>query len=108
MLTRESYVAVLDEQVAGFSDVSAEGYIDMLFVSPRFARQGVAREMLTFLEARARHLSASRLYANVSVTARPLFESLGFRALKEQHPVRDGVALTNFLMVKILDRTEQD
>ncbi|MDR2997044.1 MAG: GNAT family N-acetyltransferase, partial [Microbacterium sp.] len=34
-------VAVVDGRVAGFSDVSAEGYIDMMFVSPAFTRRGV-------------------------------------------------------------------
>ena len=102
MLARESYVALIDEQVAGFSDVSADGYIDMMFVSPRFARRGVASELLTILELRARKMSASRLSSNVSITARPFFESLGFHAVDEQHPVAGGVVMTNFLMTKEL------
>ncbi|MGM7668699.1 GNAT family N-acetyltransferase [Microbacterium sp. A93] len=61
MHARENYVALGGEQVAGISDVSADCYIDMMFVSPRFARQGVARELLTFLELLARKMSASRL-----------------------------------------------
>lgn len=102
MLARESYVALISEQLAGFSDVSADGYIDMMFVSPRFARQGVARELLTFLELRARKMSAGRLSSNVSITARPLFESLGFHVVDEQHPVTGGVVMTNFRMLKEL------
>lgn len=102
MLARESFVALIGEQLAGFSDVSADGYIDMMFVSPRFARRRVASELLIFLELRARKLSASRLSSNVSTTARPLFESLGFHVVKEQHPVTEGVVMTNFLMIKEL------
>ncbi|GAA4761546.1 GNAT family N-acetyltransferase [Citricoccus nitrophenolicus] len=103
MLARESYVALLGEQAAGFSDVSAEGYIDMLFVSPRFARRGVARQLLTFLELRARGMSASQLSSNVSITARPFFETLGFHVVAEQHPVTGGVVMTNFHMIKELN-----
>jgi len=33
-MRRSSYVAVHDGEIAGFSDVSDEGYIDMMFVSP--------------------------------------------------------------------------
>ena len=102
MRARESYVALVDEQVAGFSDVSPGGYIDMMYVSPRFARRGVASELLAFLELRARQMSARRLSSNVSITARPLFESLGFHVVKEQHPLTGGVVLTNFLMIKDL------
>lgn len=38
MGSRNSYVAVLDQQIVGFSDVNADDYIDMIFVSRRRAR----------------------------------------------------------------------
>lgn len=103
MLARESYVAFVGDQAAGFSDVSADGYIDMMFVSPRFARSGVARELITFLELRARGSSARQLSSNVSITARPFFEAVGFRVVAEQHPVTGGVVMTNFHMFKKLN-----
>lgn len=102
MLDRESCVATIDGIVAGFSDVNVEGYIDMMFVSPECARRGVARELLVFLEHRARAGAASQLSANVSLTARPLFAAHGFRVVAEQQPVINGVAMTNLLMVKPL------
>lgn len=103
MLARESYVALVNGEVAGFSDVSAEGYIDMMFVSPRFVRRGVGRELLTFLELRARRSSARQLSSNVSITARPFFEALGFHVVAEQHPVIRGITMTNFHMAKELN-----
>lgn len=106
MLARESYVALISEQLAGFSDISADGFIDMLFVSPRFARQGVARELLTFLELRAVKMSVDRLSSNASITARPIFESLSFQMVDEQHPVSGGVVMTNFRMIKELSHQE--
>lgn len=106
MLARETYVALVDEQAAGFSDVSAGGYIDMMFVSPRFARRGVARELLTVLELRARKSSVRQLSSNVSITARPFFEALGFHVVAEQHPVTGGVVMTNFHMTRDLDYRE--
>ncbi|MCW4464267.1 GNAT family N-acetyltransferase [Glutamicibacter sp. MNS18] len=106
MLARDSYVALVDGQAAGFSDVSADGYIDMMFVSPRFARRGVARELLAFLERRARRCAVRQLSSNVSITARPLFESFGFHLVAEQHPVIGGVVMTNFHMAKELNYPE--
>lgn len=70
MLARDSLVAMIDGRVAGFSDVNAEGYIDMMFVAPECARRGVARGLLAFLEHRARADGARQLSANVSLTAR--------------------------------------
>ncbi|MDR2997660.1 MAG: GNAT family N-acetyltransferase, partial [Microbacterium sp.] len=96
-------VAVVDGRVAGFSDVSAEGYIDMMFVSPAFTRRGVARALLAEVESRALAAGTAALMANVSVTARPFFEHAGFSVEAEQHPVIDGIELTNFRMTKPLD-----
>ncbi|MGB3687658.1 MAG: GNAT family N-acetyltransferase [Ornithinimicrobium sp.] len=102
MTIRDSYVAVLEDEIVGFSDVNADGYIDMLFVSPRHTRRGIARSLLTFMEIRALDLGAHQLWANVSRTARPLFERHGFAVQVEQHPVLAGVQMTNFRMLKSL------
>lgn len=103
MRRRNSYVALVGEQIAGFSDVSRSGHIDMMFVAPRFTRQGVARELITFLEKQARSFSAKQLTADVSITARDFFEASGFHVDAEQHPVITDVAVTNFRMVKKLE-----
>lgn len=99
---RNTIVAEVFGEIAGFSDVGDDGYIDRMFVSPRFARRGVGRALLMELEERARRSGASRLYSNVSITARRLFERHGFRVDAEQRPVVHGVAMTNFRMSKRL------
>lgn len=103
MCRRNSYVAVLSDEIAGFSDVSEDGYIDMMYVAPEFARRGVARQLMTFLENQARSYSATQLTASVSITARAFFEAVGFHVEAEQHPVVNGVVLTNFRMTKELE-----
>lgn len=105
MRSRNSYVAVIESDVLGFSDVSEEGYIDMMFVDPRHSRRGVAAALLAVIEARARDLGARQLAADVSITGRPFFELNGFAVTAEQHPVAAGVQMTNFHMVKPLDGT---
>lgn len=95
-------VALVDGEVAGFSDVSAEGYIHMMFVSPRYGRRGVASALLAEVEARARALTAPALSTNASITARPFFEQHGFMVTTEQRPLTRGVSMTNYRMVKHL------
>lgn len=102
MKERNSYVATVDGVPAGFSDVDADGYIDMMFVAPRYLRQGVARQLIGHVEAHARQEQLTELTADVSITARPFFERFGFNVVAEQHPVRDGVQLTNYKMTKKL------
>jgi quinol monooxygenase YgiN/ribosomal protein S18 acetylase RimI-like enzyme len=102
MQKRNSYVATVDGKPAGFSDVDSEGYIDMIFVAPRYLRQGVARQLITHVEAHARIERLTELTADVSITARPFFERYGFTVEAKQHPVKVGVQLTNYKMKKKL------
>ncbi|MGO4586738.1 GNAT family N-acetyltransferase [Arthrobacter sp. 2RAF6] len=106
MHDRDSYVAIIDGEIAGFSDVSTEGYIHMMFVSPRHSRRGIATALLNSLETRAREAATDRLSATVSITARPFFERHGFEVVAEQHPVMAGVQMANFHMTKSLDAVE--
>lgn len=102
MQRRNSYVATVNGEPAGFSDVDPQGYIDMMFVAPRYLRLGVARQLLGHVEAKARAERLTELTAHVSITARPFFERYGFVVEAEQHPVMVGVQLTNFAMKKNL------
>ncbi|POH67448.1 GNAT family N-acetyltransferase [Cryobacterium zongtaii] len=99
---RGTVVAVVEGDVAGFSDVNADGYIDMMFVSPRFGRRGVASTLLGAIERRAKSLTAATLWTNASITARPFFEQHGFVVEAKQHPVSRGVRMTNYRMAKQL------
>ncbi|ALE06146.1 acetyltransferase [Arthrobacter sp. ERGS1:01] len=102
MLARNSVVATIEGELAGFSDVGPDGYVDMMFVSPRHQRRGVARQLLAHAEAHARSNGTPALSADVSITARPFFEQHGFTVEAEQHPVKAGVELTNYKMRKQL------
>ncbi|MCS5723292.1 GNAT family N-acetyltransferase [Herbiconiux sp. CPCC 203407] len=103
MTARRSVVATIDGDTAGFSDVSPDGYIDMMFTAPAFLRRGVATCLLTHVEAAARACAAAELTTHASITARPFFERHGFTVEAEQRPVRRGIALTNFRMRKPLE-----
>lgn len=94
----DTLVAVVADRVAGFSDLDGDGYVDMLFVDPDFARQGVATALIsTVLElARQRRIATLTTYA--SLTARPFFERQGFVVTQERHFVLRGVNQTNFAM----------
>jgi putative acetyltransferase len=96
---RNTYVATIGGEVVGFSDVGDDGYIDMMFVAPKFGRRGVAGALLTHLHAMAVGAGASELYTNASITARHFFEQHGFAVVAEQHRVTHGVAMTNYKMV---------
>ncbi|MDZ8202684.1 GNAT family N-acetyltransferase [Microbacterium sp. SSW1-59] len=100
MSDRNSYVALVDGAVTGFSDVTATGHIHMMFVSSRHARRGVASALLGRMETEAWTTGATALSADASITARPFFAHHGFVVVAEQIPAPAGVPMTNFHMVK--------
>lgn len=95
-------VAEVDGLVVGFTDLDARGHVGMLYVDPSVARTGVASALLDHLVATARRRGLRQLSTHASRTARPFFERHGFVVVEERHPVRRGVALTNFGMRRAL------
>lgn len=94
-------VAFTDE-VAGFIDVEADGHIDLLYVAPAAAGLGVARLLLETAEALAPVSGASRLYAEASETARPVFERLGYSVVARRDFEVAGVPIHNWAVEKPL------
>lgn len=80
----------------GVSLGEEDGYLDMLYASPEFARRGAASAICDLLESAVR----GRIYADVSKTALPFFEGRGYKIIAPQRVVRHGVEIENFAMVK--------
>ena len=74
-----TFVAVVDGQVAGFTDYLDDGLLDMLFVHPDFGRRGIARLLVDTVKREARLAGLTSLRTCASRTARPAFEKFGFR-----------------------------
>lgn len=98
---RTRLVAVLDD-IAGFIDVEADGHIDLLYVAPDAAGLGVARALLETAEALAPLSGTSRLYAEASETARPVFEWLGYSVIARRDFEVAGVPIHNWAVEKPL------
>lgn len=103
-----TFVAVVDGEIAGFSDVSTSGCIDMMFVAPRFGRRGVATALLSHVHQTAIAAGAHELSTNASITARPFFERRGFAVVAVRHPITRGVKMTNYRMTLQLRGPDYD
>ena len=91
-------VAVVGDRIAGFTDVSASGYIDMMFVDPATGRRGIATALMLWARTEVKRLGSSTLTTHASITARPFFEAQGFVVGEERHPMLRGVVMTNYAM----------
>ncbi len=88
--------------IAGFADLQPSGYIDMFFVAPAFARQGVASALMAHIHAQAAQQGLARLWADVSLAAESFFVAQGFAVEERQAVERAGVVLHNARMGKAL------
>ena len=101
-LTRPTWVAILDGRIVGFSDLEADGHLDMMFVHPDTQRIGVASMLLRQVEAAARAEGLASIFTEASLTARPFFAARGFETIERQEVIADGETFVNFRMRKQL------
>ncbi|MDB5335652.1 MAG: family N-acetyltransferase [Planctomycetaceae bacterium] len=99
------FVAELDGVIVGYADLQTDGYIDHFFVSPEAGRRGVGAALMQHILEVARAKRMTRLYSEVSLTARPFFEKFHFIVDEAQVVLISGVALNNFRMSKLLGST---
>jgi putative acetyltransferase len=78
------YVAEIDGEVAGFTELGRDGAIDCFYVHHRRQGHGVGRALMDRLLAEVRRRRIEQLSADVSITARAFFERMGFRVLRVQ------------------------
>ncbi|WP_300396699.1 GNAT family N-acetyltransferase [Henriciella sp.] len=86
-----------------FSDLEADGHVDMLYCDPDHARKGIASALLAAIERDARACGIDRLYTEASEAARPVFQKAGFTVVRRRELEVDGVAIHNWAMEKPLD-----
>jgi putative acetyltransferase len=92
------FVCTRKEQIVGFARIDSEGCVDLLYVDPDYQRQGVGRELMAQVFSWAANRGLPGLHSEVSVTARPFFEHMGFRVVRPQVVERRGVRFENFVM----------
>lgn len=95
-LSHTTLVAEQDGVIAGFADMTPEGYLDRLYVHKDYQGQGIATALCDRLEKGV----PGSITTHASITARPFFANRGYVVLREQQVERRGIKLTNFVMEK--------
>lgn len=92
-------VAMENDVTVGFGDMDEPGYLDRLYVHKDYQNQGIATAICDVLEQSA---GVTKITTHASITAKPFFEHRGYKVVREQRVMRDGISLTNFVMEKIM------
>ena len=83
---------------AGVMSANARGYVHSLFVHPRYVRQGLGRQLLDAAARWGMATGATGLWAEVSLTAEPLFRACGFHTERVQEAIVGSERLPRRLM----------
>ena len=102
-LEHDTMVAVMDDEIVGFGDIDQSGYLDRLYVHKDYQRQGIASAICDKLECLA---LGKQITTHASVTAKPFFQHRGYNVVREQKVIRQGIALTNYMMMKVTENSK--
>ncbi len=99
-------VATIADAPVAFISLKSPDNIDMLYVHPGVARQGIATLLYDAIERLATARGATQLTADVSDTAVPFFERRGFEAQQRNMVMLSGEWLGNTRMKKRMTKAE--
>jgi putative acetyltransferase len=99
-------IATLDGSPVGFAALKGKDVLDMLYVHPAVAGQGVATMLVDALERLAAARGTARLSVEASDTARSFFERRGYQAQRRNTVSLHGEWLANTTMEKRLAAKE--
>lgn len=97
-------VAVIDDTLVGFAEFEPDGHIDCFYCHHEWIGFGVGTALMDAIFNIARDKNILKIFAEVSITARPFFEKKGFTDLEKQVVSIKGIELINFKMEKCLHR----
>lgn len=100
--TPQTWVAEDAQGIAGFITLAADGHIDLAYVRPDVMGAGVAQALYEQLEQAALSQNIARLDTEASHLAQRFFSRRGWRLIKTQTVVSNGVAMQNHRMEKVL------
>jgi GNAT superfamily N-acetyltransferase len=91
-----------DGDILGFASLDRGSYLDFMYVHKDHQGKGIASLLYRAIEREAIKQGANILQSDVSKTAKPFFERMGFQTEREQTVVIAGIAINNFRMQKKL------
>jgi len=95
-------IATIQNAPVGFASLKGANHIDMLYVHPSVAGQGVASMLVDALEKLAGGRGANKLTVDASDTAEPFFRKRGYTAMQRNTVTIKGEWLANTTMQKTL------
>ena len=100
-------IATVAREPAGFASLKGNDFLDMLYVHPRAAGQGVAKALCDALEVLAAARGAKAMTVDASDTAQPFFAHRGYSSEQRNLVIVNFESLPNTTMKKPLAAARQ-
>jgi GNAT superfamily N-acetyltransferase len=102
LLVSNPFVAVNSGLIVGFVELEENGHIDYFYCHQNFIGQGIGRMLMEKVFSEAKSLKLNKLFAEVSVTAKPFFLAMGFAVDEKTNKIILGNPAKQFKMSKLL------
>lgn len=96
----ETRLAIVGDTLAGFISWATSGHIELLYVAPGHARQGIASTLLQHAESALIAQGVQTFSTAASLVAQPFFACQGFHVVEEQRVERRGITFLRYAMQK--------
>ena len=96
------FVVSEGDAALGFAELEEGGHINCFFVHHEHQGKGVGRMLISACEREAKRIGYTKMFAEVSITARAFFERVGFRVVKPVLCDISGLMMKYYDMEKML------
>lgn len=92
----------VNQTLVGMASLEENGYLDVIYVHPKYQGQGIASDLLNKMEEKAKMYGHSEITSDVSITAKPFFLHKGYEIIQPQLVYCRGLYLRNYNVRKSL------
>ena len=93
-------VAEKENRILGFCSINSEGVLGLMYVHKDYQGNGVGTLLMNELVRYSIKLNIREIVSDVSITAKPFFEKMGFKNTGRQKKVLEGIEFYNIRMSK--------
>lgn len=89
-------------KIVGFVDMEKIAYLNRIYVHKDFQNRGIAKLLLLAIEKQANELGLTRLFSDVSITAKSAMEKIRYVTDRQKTRDKEGASFIQFVMHKDL------
>ena len=87
-----------NSKTIGFGSLENGNYIDLMYVDKNYLRKGVANTIYLELKKESQRVGCDKITTNASKTSIPFFESKGFKIVRDNKNILNGIKIVNYHM----------